>query len=97
MLSRPKAEVPAGTRGRLGGFLSRRTRMPPVRAAADRREVPPERARTNREKRTIRRGGIAGRTQTARSMERIGRLPLKKSQCQCRCAEWVNEMAGTLP
>src|SRR5690606_21830413 len=40
----PKAEAPAGTRSRLGGFLSRRTRAISARAATARLEVPPERA-----------------------------------------------------
>ena len=60
MLSRPKAGVPAGTRGRLGGFLSRRTRTLPVRVAADRLEGPPERAKTLRKKGTVRLSGLAG-------------------------------------
>lgn len=51
MLSRPKAGVPAGARGGLGGFLSRRSPTSHVRAAAARWEVPPERARTIRKKR----------------------------------------------
>jgi hypothetical protein len=59
LLSRRRAGVPAGTRGRLGGFLSRRTRTLPVRAAAARLEGPPERAKTIRDKRTCRRGGVA--------------------------------------
>ena len=45
MLSRPAAEVPAAAKGRLGGFLSRRTQTSPARAAALRLEGPPERAR----------------------------------------------------
>lgn len=59
MLSRPKAEVPSGTRGRLGGFLSRRTRTLPVRVAAAQTEGPPERAKALREKRTFRPSGLA--------------------------------------
>ncbi len=69
MLSRRKAGVPAGTRGRLGGFLSRRTRTFPVRAAAARLEGPPERAKTIPEKRTCRRGGV-GRKNADRSQPR---------------------------
>jgi hypothetical protein len=60
LLSRPKAGVPAGARGRLGGFLSRRTRTLPVRVAADRLEGPPERAKTLRKKGTVRLSGLAG-------------------------------------
>ena len=59
MLSRHEAGVPTGARGRLGGFLSRRTQTCPDRIAARRGEVPPERARTIRQKGTFRRGGIA--------------------------------------
>lgn len=59
MLSRRRAGVPAGTKGRLGGFLPRRTQTLPVRAAAARPEGPPERARMLREKRTFRPSGIA--------------------------------------
>ncbi|SUS07248.1 hypothetical protein DF3PB_40045 [uncultured Defluviicoccus sp.] len=55
----PKAGVPAGTRGRLGGFLSRRTRTLPVRAAAARLEGPPETEITIPKKRTCRLGGVA--------------------------------------
>ena len=50
MLSRPEAGVPTGARGRLGGFLPRRTQTRPGRVAARRWEVPPERAKTIRKK-----------------------------------------------
>lgn len=50
MLSRPEAGEPTGTKGRLGGFLPRRTQTRPGRAAAFRLEVPPERTRTLRRK-----------------------------------------------
>src|SRR5262249_28265041 len=54
----PKAEAPPGRRGRLGGFLSRRTRMfPAQRERRPGKEVPPERARTNRRKKN---GPLAG-------------------------------------
>jgi hypothetical protein len=59
LLSRHEAGVPTGARGRLGGFLSRRTQTCSDRIAARRWEVPPERARTIRQKGTFRRGGIA--------------------------------------
>lgn len=50
MLSRPEAGEPTGARGRLGGFLPRRTQTRPGRVAARRWEVPPERAKTIRKK-----------------------------------------------
>ena len=93
MLSRRRAGVTAGTKGRLGGFLSRRTRTLPVRAAANRPGGPLERAITIREKRTFRRGGIARRTRTARSIERARRLLLMVSPHRCRFAGWEDEAA----
>jgi len=69
LLPRPEAEVPSGTRGRLGGFLSRRTRTLPVRVAAAQMEGPPEEAKPLREKRTFRRSGI-GRKNAKRPHER---------------------------
>ena len=56
MLSHPKGGGATRDRGDpLGGFLSRRTRMLPVRkSGGPGKEVPPERTRTNQKKRTIR-------------------------------------------
>jgi hypothetical protein len=34
---------------------------------------------------------LPGSTRTTSSMERVGRLPLKKSPCQCRCAAGRDE------
>ncbi len=70
MLSRPKAGVPAGTRGRLGGFLSRGNQTFPVRAAAARLEGPPERGENDPLKKNVppwrrcpeERGPLAGTT-----------------------------------
>ena len=71
--------------------------MLPVRAAADRLEVPPERARTNRGKRTVRHGGIA-KQNADRSQHGTHRLAsVEKGPCRCRCAGWMNETAESLP
>jgi hypothetical protein len=46
LLSRPGAGVPPGARGRLGGFLSRRTQPTPAAQRRPGRRVRQERART---------------------------------------------------
>ena len=78
MLSRKRAGVPTGARGRLGGFLPRRTQTRPDRAAAARWEVPPGRARTSRQKRNVPpwRNSFP-KTRTQRGIERC-RQPKKR-------------------
>lgn len=59
MLSRQKAGVPTGARGRLGGFLLRRNQTDPGREAGNRTEEPPERANPIRKKGTKNADGCA--------------------------------------
>jgi len=59
LLSRQKAGVPTGTRGRLGGFLLRRNQTDPGREAGNRPEGPPERANPIRKKGTKNADGCA--------------------------------------
>jgi hypothetical protein len=73
LLSRPEAGVPTGARGRLGGFLSRRTQTRPDRATARRWEVPPERARTIRKKERSAMAELPSKDAAHRGIERGSR------------------------
>jgi hypothetical protein len=59
LLSRQRAGVPTGARGRLGGFLLRRNQTDPGREAGNRPEGPPERANPIRKKGTKNADGCA--------------------------------------
>lgn len=83
MLSRPEAGEPTGTKGRLGGFLPRRTQTRPGRAAAFRLEVPPERTRTLRRKE----GSAVAVCPRSRAPRRIENAPtgLSDATRPCHC------------
>lgn len=83
MLSRTEAEEPTGTKGRLGGFLPRRTQTRPGRVAAFRLEVPPERAKTLRRKERSFFGGMPAITLTRRVGNAPADLGGRDSACRC--------------
>jgi hypothetical protein len=89
LLSRSKAGVPAGTKGRLGGFLSRRARTLPVRAAAARLEGPPERAETIPKKGTYRLGGVARKNADHTKQIAQALLPSESVALGAGAALWV--------